>query len=74
MQVGRYGNPDRVSSLCGKHVQITNTKNGKSVTALIADACPTCQGNKNSIDLSRAAFRKIATDNEGEVPIKWKFV
>ena len=31
------------SSTCGKKVKITNTKNGKSVTATIADVCPTCE-------------------------------
>jgi hypothetical protein len=69
----RYGNTGERSSLCGKQVQITNTKNGKSVTVTIADACPTCE-NSNSIDLSTAAFQKIATTEEGMVPIKWSFL
>jgi len=69
----RYGDTGKVSSLCGKQVQITNTKNKKSVTVTIADACPTCE-NSNSIDLSVAAFKSIATLDEGEVPITWNFL
>ncbi|KAF9013870.1 RlpA-like double-psi beta-barrel-protein domain-containing protein-containing protein [Cyathus striatus] len=69
----RYGNTGARSSLCGKQVQITNTKNGKSVTVTIADACPTCE-NSNSIDLSKTAFERIATDEEGMVPITWSFL
>lgn len=69
----RYGDLGARSSLCGKQVSITNTKNGKSVTVTIADACPTCD-NSNSIDLSSGAFQQIATLDEGIVPIAWKFV
>lgn len=69
----RYGNLGERSSLCGKQVSITNTKNNKSVTVTIADACPTCD-NGNSIDLSTAAFQKIATLDEGLVPITWEFI
>lgn len=69
----RYGDSGNESSLCGKQVEITNTNNGKTVTVTIADDCPTCT-NGNSIDLSVGAFTQIATEAEGEVPIKWKFV
>ncbi|KAF9454541.1 hypothetical protein P691DRAFT_692150 [Macrolepiota fuliginosa MF-IS2] len=68
----RYGNTGAKSSLCGKRVEITNTNNHKSVTVTIADACPTCK-NRNSIDLSTGAFLRIATEEEGMVPITWKF-
>ncbi|PPQ72589.1 hypothetical protein CVT26_003692 [Gymnopilus dilepis] len=63
----RYGNLGAKSSLCGKKVKITNTKNKKSVTVTIEDACPTCE-NSNSIDLSVGAFQQIATLDQGEVP------
>ncbi|KAH8107047.1 RlpA-like double-psi beta-barrel-protein domain-containing protein-containing protein [Cristinia sonorae] len=69
----RYGNSGNESPLCGKQVQITNTKNGKTVTVTIADDCPTCV-NSNSIDLSVGAFTQIATEEEGMVPITWKFL
>lgn len=68
----RYGNLSARSALCGKQVTLTNTKNGKSVTVTIADACPTCD-NSNSIDLSKGAFEQIATLDEGIVPITWSF-
>lgn len=63
----RYGPTNVKSPLCGKQVQITNTKNGKTVTATIEDACPTC-ANSNSIDLSHRTFLEIATEAEGMVP------
>ncbi|CAE6448943.1 unnamed protein product [Rhizoctonia solani] len=68
----RYGNIDGRSSHCGRTVVITNTKNGKSVTAIVADACPTCE-NENCLDLSHGAFFQIATEEEGMVPITWHF-
>ncbi|KAG8730690.1 hypothetical protein FRC11_006089 [Ceratobasidium sp. 423] len=68
----RYGALDKKSSDCGRTVVITNTKNGKQVTAIVADACPTCQ-NDNCLDLSHGAFDQIATREEGMVPIKWHF-
>jgi rare lipoprotein A (peptidoglycan hydrolase) len=68
----RYGNLSVKSALCGQQVQITNPANKKSVTVTIVDACPTCK-NGNSIDLSEAAFKKIATLSEGMVPINWTF-
>ncbi|KAH9063325.1 plant expansin [Lactarius vividus] len=69
----RYGDPGAKSALCGKQVQITNTKNGKTVTVTVADDCPTCR-NGNSIDLSEAAFKAIALLSDGVVPIEWSFV
>lgn len=68
----RYGDLGKQSSDCGRSVTITNTKNGKSVTAIVADACPTCK-NSNSLDLSLGAFDAIATREEGMVPITWHF-
>lgn len=58
------------SNLCGKWLTITNTNNGKSVSAIVADVCPTC-ANGNSLDLSVGAFNAIATESEGQVPISW---
>jgi len=72
IDVERYGDTGRQSSLCGKQVHITNPANGKSVTVTIQDACPTC-ANGNSIDLSVGAFKQIATEEQGEVKIVWSF-
>lgn len=49
------------------------THKEKTVTVTIADDCPTCQ-NKDSIDLSVAAFKQIASLDEGDVPITWELV
>lgn len=64
--------PGGISALCGKQVVLTNKNNGKSVTVTVADECPTCV-NGNSIDLSVGAFTRIATEEEGMVPIEWHF-
>lgn len=68
----RYGNMDEISQYCNRTVQITRISTGKTITATVADACPTCK-NKNSLDLSEGAFQKLATKDEGMVSIKWKF-
>jgi len=68
----RYGNTSRKSSDCGRFVIIKNTKNGKTVRALVADACPTCK-NSNSLDLSTGAFDKLGSRNDGVLPIAWRF-
>jgi len=60
------------SPYCGMTITITNTQNGKSVDALVADVCPTCNG-PNSLDLSVAAFEAIASLPQGMVPITWQF-
>jgi rare lipoprotein A (peptidoglycan hydrolase) len=85
----RYGNSGNTSPLCGKQVEITNTQNGKSVTVIVADDCPTCD-NANSIDLSLGAFQHLADLSVGQVdsafsvifsihadrcyPVAWHFV
>ncbi|KAK1228426.1 hypothetical protein PQX77_008564 [Marasmius sp. AFHP31] len=63
----RYGDLGQKSGLCGQRVSITNNNNGKSVTVVIADVCPTCD-NGNSIDLSEGAFKAIAPLGDGHVP------
>jgi expansin (peptidoglycan-binding protein) len=60
-------------NICGKSVHITNTANGKSVTVVVADECPTCE-NANSIDLSTGAFNMIGAASTGVLPIEWEFV
>lgn len=62
----------QASDLCGKWINIKNTNNGKTVTAMVADVCPTCN-NANSLDLSVGAFTAIASESDGMVPISWSF-
>lgn len=67
------GSFSRASSKCGKMVRIRNTENGKTVDAVIADACPTCRGG-NSLDLSTGAFDKLGSRSKGVLKIEWKFL
>ncbi|KAJ9105615.1 hypothetical protein QFC20_004295 [Naganishia adeliensis] len=61
------------SPYCGRWVDIVNTDNGKTVSAKIADVCPTCPGNGESIDLSIGAFQALGTLDQGMLNIKWRF-
>ncbi|RSH94696.1 hypothetical protein EHS25_004501 [Saitozyma podzolica] len=72
IDIAWYGNTGSESSYCGKSITVQNTQNGKEVTAVVADVCPTC-ANGNSLDLSVGAFTAIATESEGQVPINWWF-
>ena len=54
-------------------MRVTNTQNGESVVATIADACPAC-ANPSSLDLSIAAFETIADLSQGIVPISYTYV
>lgn len=62
------GDSGRASDNCGRYVNIKNTNNGKTVTAVVADLCPTCV-NGNSLDLSVGAFTSIASEADGMVPV-----
>ncbi|KAE9401510.1 barwin-like endoglucanase [Gymnopus androsaceus JB14] len=57
-------------SVCGQTVTIWNTANWKSVTATIADECPTCI-NSESIDMSVGAFQQIGDLSTGQLDIVW---
>jgi len=58
--------------LCGKSVTITNTANQKTVTAVVADECPTCN-NAQSIDMSLGAFLQLADESVGLIDITWSY-
>lgn len=58
---------------CGRYIKVTRVSNGAQVTAKVADSCPTCP-TSNSLDLSVAAFNKIATEEEGMVAITWQYI
>ncbi|KAG8978260.1 hypothetical protein FRB94_014117 [Tulasnella sp. JGI-2019a] len=57
---------------CGKSIVVTNTANGKSVTAVVEDLCPGCAAN--SVDLSVGAFTAIGDEATGVLPITWYFL
>ncbi|KAK4050578.1 hypothetical protein OIO90_005045 [Microbotryomycetes sp. JL221] len=56
---------------CGQKVHITNTANGQSVDATVADLCPGC--GWGDLDLSVAAFNAIGSPETGVLPITWTF-
>ncbi|GAN03482.1 riboflavin aldehydeforming enzyme [Mucor ambiguus] len=61
------GSGSKKSSHCGKYITVKG-KHG-SVKLKIVDTCPGCK--KGDVDMSRAAFEKIAKLSEGRVPISW---
>ena len=48
----------------GTRLKVTNSNNRKSVVVTVADRCGRC-----SIDLSKAAFQRIASLKQGKVPV-----
>ncbi|KAJ9109264.1 hypothetical protein QFC21_000593 [Naganishia friedmannii] len=70
---GFWQNTGSASSYCGKWITITNTNNGRTTTAMVADVCPSCTDSNNSLDLSVGAFQDIASLDDGQVPITWTF-
>ncbi|KAG0286341.1 hypothetical protein BGZ96_009540 [Linnemannia gamsii] len=59
------------TSMCGKTVRITS--GGKTVTARVTDTCPSQYCNSGSLDLSKAAFSKLAPLGTGVISINWEF-
>ena len=73
IETKRYGDLSQQSSNCGRKITLTNTKNGKTVSVTVADACPTC-GNQNDLDLSPAAFNQLASPDVGLLHnVQWHF-
>jgi expansin (peptidoglycan-binding protein) len=64
--------PDQYSAgaACGTYIDVTGPK-GK-VRVKVIDSCPECE--VGHLDLSRTAFKKIADEVEGIVPITYKTV
>jgi hypothetical protein len=54
---------------CKAKIHIINTKNNKSVTAIVADECPGCstKHSMQSIDMSEATFKALAPLDEGVI-------
>ncbi|GBB94340.1 hypothetical protein RclHR1_23380002 [Rhizophagus clarus] len=66
-QYGEFSDPAD-SPICGKCIKITGP-NG-SVKVKLVDKCPKCK--RGDIDMSPAAFKKIAKLDDGRVPITWE--
>ncbi|KAF9108523.1 hypothetical protein BGX29_010993 [Mortierella sp. GBA35] len=59
------------TSMCGKSVRISY--GGKSVTARVVDTCPSQYCSHGALDLSQAAFKKLAPLDAGVIQLKWSF-
>ncbi|CAG8576452.1 6086_t:CDS:2 [Funneliformis mosseae] len=68
-QFGDTPNPSE-NPICGRSV-IINGPQG-TVTCQVVDRCPGC--SFGDLDLSPAAFEKIADLEQGIVPITWDFI
>ncbi|KAF9255162.1 plant expansin [Marasmius fiardii PR-910] len=67
---GAGANPN-LNPICKKKARVT--ANGKSVDVTIVDRCPGCVGG--SIDLSPAAFTKLAPESVGRIKgATWTFI
>lgn len=55
------------SNYCGKSITVKGPSG--SVTVKVVDTCPGCAAG--DIDMSAAAFKKIASLSAGRVPISW---
>ncbi|KAI8052110.1 RlpA-like double-psi beta-barrel-protein domain-containing protein-containing protein [Syncephalis plumigaleata] len=58
------------AAVCGVCAEISHKD--KTVTVPIVDECPSCSAG--SIDLSRGAFRALASESAGRIDISWKVV
>ncbi|KAL8768883.1 MAG: hypothetical protein Q9194_005586 [Teloschistes cf. exilis] len=72
----RQYNPSNPNNnpLCGHKVRVwRQDKPGTTVTVAIRDTCPGCKGQFD-LDLSPAAFNKLANPDVGRIKIAWEFV
>ncbi|KAI8888658.1 barwin-like endoglucanase, partial [Backusella circina FSU 941] len=67
-QMNNGANPN-ANPLCGKKANVKGPKG--TVTVTIVDTCPPCV--KGDLDLSPAAFGKIADFADGRVDIEWSW-
>ena len=66
-------NPNN-NPVCGHKVKVTKVgEPAKTVTVAIVDTCPGCKGTFD-LDLSPAAFDKLAPEAVGRIKISWEFV
>lgn len=54
----------------GTKVEVTNVNNGKSVIVVINDRGPFIKSR--TLDLSKAAFKKIENTSKGVASVRWK--
>lgn len=70
MNAEQYGSMSKVSDVCGKRVKIYH--NGKSVEAVINDACPECK--YGDLDLTKPVFGTLGEFKTGILDITWEYI
>ncbi|KAK4518396.1 uncharacterized protein ATC70_008613 [Mucor velutinosus] len=70
MNAVQYGRMNKVSDVCGKRVRIYH--GGKSVDAVINDACPSCK--YGDLDLTKPVFGKLGKFKTGILDITWRYI
>ncbi|KAF9481063.1 hypothetical protein BDN70DRAFT_804123, partial [Pholiota conissans] len=55
---------------CGKRIRVHYQ--GHSVEAKVEDTCPGC--SRYSIDLSPAAFKRLAPLDAGRIKVNWEYI
>ncbi|MFF6916369.1 RlpA-like double-psi beta-barrel domain-containing protein [Streptomyces sp. NPDC012466] len=58
------------SDLCGRKIRVTGPDG--QVDVIVADSCPGC--GHGDLDLSPAAFQKIAPLSAGRIAVTWTFL
>ncbi|KAF9531338.1 RlpA-like double-psi beta-barrel-protein domain-containing protein-containing protein [Crepidotus variabilis] len=58
------------NSHCGQRIRVNYQ--GKTVDVTVVDTCPGC--SQYSIDLSPAAFQKLAPLSVGRIQVSWNFI
>lgn len=70
MNAVQYGPMNKVSDVCGKRVRIYH--DGKSVEAVINDACPECK--YGDLDLTKPVFGTLGKFKTGILDITWEYI
>ncbi|XP_055347311.1 uncharacterized protein LOC129594596 [Paramacrobiotus metropolitanus] len=67
----QYGQDPKNALVCGICALVKADGSGKQVKVRVVDRCVKCAGA--SIDLSPAAFQKLASKNVGHIQVTWEY-
>ncbi|XP_055347298.1 papain inhibitor-like [Paramacrobiotus metropolitanus] len=71
VQYGEHSNPNK-APVCGKCALVKAVDSGEQVKVKVVDRCEGC--DSGSIDLSPAAFEKLADKDLGHIEVTWNYV
>ncbi|KAF9351346.1 hypothetical protein BGX26_010638 [Mortierella sp. AD094] len=73
MNEHQMGSLQGSGSMCGKKVRVYS--GDRSVDLKVVDTCPSQYCNRGTLDLSQAAFRKLAGGlSKGVLSLRWEFI